>query len=164
MGTSADAANASSSGRDLSPPRGRNRSNSSREASGSTNSPGSHLVLNRPYAMNERMTTLPAERQQTISISPSQTREDDVKELKESVASNSSQNSPALPQPPVRCINPASEVNARLDTQVEVRVYPCNNSQSSSGKKKFTSFTVKPEVSFVGILRYRCIVTPYAFY
>ena len=47
---------------------------------------------------------------------------------------------------PVRCINPASEVNARLDTQVEVRVYPCNNSQSG-GKKKFTTFNVKPEVS-----------------
>ena len=44
-----------------------------------------------------------------------------------------------------RCINPASEVNARLDTQVEVRVYPCNNSQSG-GKKKFTTFNVKPEV------------------
>jgi hypothetical protein len=35
---------------------------------------------------------------------------------------------------PARCINPASDINARLDTQVEVRVYPCNNSQS--GKKK----------------------------
>lgn len=44
----------------------------------------------------------------------------------------------------VRCINPASEVNARLDTQVEVRVYPCNTSQAS-GKKKFTTFTIKPE-------------------
>ena len=47
---------------------------------------------------------------------------------------------------PTRCINPASEVNSRLDTQVEVRVYPCNNSQGS-GKKKFTTFTIKPEVS-----------------
>ena len=46
---------------------------------------------------------------------------------------------------PTRCINPASEVNSRLDTQVEVRVYPCNNSQGS-GKKKFTTFTIKPEV------------------
>lgn len=46
---------------------------------------------------------------------------------------------------PARCINPASEVNSRLDTQVEVRVYPCNNSQGS-GKKKFTTFTIKPEV------------------
>jgi len=45
---------------------------------------------------------------------------------------------------PVRCVNPASEVNARLDTQVEVRVYPCNNSQSN-GKKKFTTFNVRPE-------------------
>ena len=37
-------------------------------------------------------------------------------------------------------------MNARLDTQVEVRVYPCNNS-SSERKKKFTQFMVKPEVS-----------------
>ena len=49
---------------------------------------------------------------------------------------------------PTRCINPASEVNSRLDTQVEVRVYPCNNSQGS-GKKKFTTFTIKPEVRVV---------------
>lgn len=48
------------------------------------------------------------------------------------------------PPTPARCINPASDVNGRLDTQVEVRVYPCNNSQSG-GKKKFTSFTIKPE-------------------
>jgi len=46
--------------------------------------------------------------------------------------------------PPVRCLNPASEVNNRLDTQVEVRVYPCNNSQNN-GKKKFTTFNVRPE-------------------
>mmetsp|Transcript_32630 Transcript_32630/g.53943 ORF Transcript_32630/g.53943 Transcript_32630/m.53943 type:complete len:571 (-) Transcript_32630:103-1815(-) len=52
--------------------------------------------------------------------------------------------SPSASTTPVRCVNPASEVNARLDTQVEVRVYPCNNSQSS-GKKKFTTFNVKPE-------------------
>lgn len=45
---------------------------------------------------------------------------------------------------PSRCINPASDINARLDTQVEVRVYPCNNSQGN-GKKKFTTFNVKPE-------------------
>ena len=43
------------------------------------------------------------------------------------------------------CINPPSEVNARLDTQVEVRVYPCNNSNNDR-KKKFTQFMVKPEV------------------
>jgi len=51
--------------------------------------------------------------------------------------------------PPIRCINPASDINARLDTQVEVRVYPCNNSSQGSGKKKFTTFTIKPEVSFL---------------
>ena len=46
------------------------------------------------------------------------------------------------------CLNPSSEVNARLDTQVEVRVYPCNNSNNSDRKKKFTQFMVKPEVSY----------------
>mmetsp|Transcript_13857 Transcript_13857/g.27914 ORF Transcript_13857/g.27914 Transcript_13857/m.27914 type:complete len:655 (+) Transcript_13857:305-2269(+) len=51
---------------------------------------------------------------------------------------------PAFPMP-ARCINPASDINTRLDTQVEVRVYPCNNSQSSNSKKRFTSFTIKPE-------------------
>lgn len=56
---------------------------------------------------------------------------------------------PALRSPedhptPTRCINPASDINARLDTQVEVRVYPCNQSQSS-GKKKYMGFTIKPE-------------------
>lgn len=53
---------------------------------------------------------------------------------------------------PARCINPASEINSRLDTQVEVRVYPCNNSQGS-GKKKFTTFTIKPEVRSSGIAK-----------
>jgi hypothetical protein len=47
---------------------------------------------------------------------------------------------------PSRCINPASDINSRLDTQVEVRVYPCNNTQGN-GKKKFTTFNIKPEVS-----------------
>lgn len=89
--------------------------------------------------MADRTTTLPVERQQTGSISPPRvTDEEDVKEP-------ASTTSPAAA--PVRCINPASDVNGRLDTQVEVKVYPCNNSQSGSGKKKFTSFTVKPEVS-----------------
>lgn len=36
-----------------------------------------------------------------------------------------------------------TDINARLDTQVEVRVYPCNNSAGS--KKKYTTFTIKPE-------------------
>ena len=54
---------------------------------------------------------------------------------------------------PVRCINPASDINGRLDTQVEVRVYPCNNSQGA-GKKKFTTFAIKPEVSRFKVKRY----------
>jgi hypothetical protein len=107
--------------------------------------PNAHLILNRPYVMNDRTPTLPAERQLTGSISPVRIVED----TKPEPASSS-------PPPPVRCINPASEVNARLDTQVEVRVYPCNNSQSSSGKKKCTTFTVKPEVSTGGLSGFAC--------
>jgi len=57
---------------------------------------------------------------------------------------------------PVHCLNPASDINARLDTQVEVRVYPCNNNAQSGGKKKFTQFTVKPEgVIIQGTNRHR---------
>ena len=54
-------------------------------------------------------------------------------------------------QLPTNCLNPAADVNSRLDTQVEVRVYPCNNNNNNSGaaahlqKKKFTQFHVKPE-------------------
>lgn len=50
--------------------------------------------------------------------------------------------------PPASCLNPASDVNSRLDTQVEVRVYPCNNNNNGAnnmGKKKYSQFTVKPE-------------------
>jgi hypothetical protein len=108
--------------------------------------------LSRPFAMNDRTRT-----QQIGSTgggdatSPSLLRVED--------ASSSPSPSPAGSRGrerqrdansestlPVRCINPASEVNARLDTQVEVRVYPCNNSQGGA-KKKFTTFTIKPEVS-----------------
>jgi len=66
---------------------------------------------------------------QTPALTPKKSK---VKTGKEAVEQN------------VACINPPSEVNARLDTQVEVRVYPCNNS-SSERKKKFTQFMVKPE-------------------
>ena len=48
------------------------------------------------------------------------------------------------------CLNPAKEANDRLDTQVEVRVYPCNNN-SGNVKKKFSQFSVKPEVSCFGV-------------
>ena len=63
------------------------------------------------------------------------------------LASNKS-NSVSAPAAPLPCLNLASDVNSRLDTQVEVRVYPCNNNSGSGGKKKFTQFTVKPEVSY----------------
>lgn len=57
---------------------------------------------------------------------------------------------------PVHCLNPASEINARLDTQVEVRVYPCNNNSQVGNKKKFTQFNVKPEgVIIQGTNRHR---------
>lgn len=51
---------------------------------------------------------------------------------------------------PTSCLNPASDINGRLDTQVEVRVYPCNNNNNNggnnnTGKKKYSQFTVKPE-------------------
>lgn len=152
MGSSTSDAQPDSS-RDQSPSRGRNRSSSSRGSGNATDgNHGTHLVLNRPYAMDERTPTI-AERQLS-DISPSRSNDDSVKEPAVPVASTTTS-----PPPPVRCINPASEVNARLDTQVEVKVYPCNNSQSSSGKKKFTTFTVKPEVrlSFVTFHYPRCL-------
>ncbi len=138
MGSSTSDAQPDSS-RDQSPSRGRNRSSSSRGNGNATteSNHGAHLVLNRPYAMDDRTPTL-AERQ-ISDISPSRSNDDSIKQTAAPAASTTS-------TLPVRCINPASEVNARLDTQVEVKVYPCNNSQSSSGKKKFTTFTVKPEV------------------
>ena len=50
-------------------------------------------------------------------------------------------------QLPSNCLNTAAEINSQLDTQVEVRVYPCNNNSSANHpqKKKFTQFHVKPE-------------------
>ena len=43
-------------------------------------------------------------------------------------------------------LNAAVDINARLDTRVEVKVYPCSNSAGSGANKKFTQFTIKPEV------------------
>jgi len=61
------------------------------------------------------------------------------------LAPTSPSNEMVLSPAPQPCLNPASDINARLDTQVEVRVYPCNNNNGNHGKKKFTQFTVKPE-------------------
>ena len=60
---------------------------------------------------------------------------------------NSNNNSTLPTAVTQNCVNPASEINARLDTQVEVRVYPCTNNSNNGNKKKFTQFNVKPEVS-----------------
>jgi len=63
----------------------------------------------------------------------------------------------AVPMPLVAtpCLNQAKDVNDRLDTQVEVKVYPCNNN-SGNVKKKFSQFSVKPEgVIIQGTNRHR---------
>lgn len=106
----------------------------------------------RPFAMNERSRTASGGNNNSVhhDHAPTVLRVDDVsprgrtEKRADGDALASSATEPVLP---ARCINPASDVNSRLDTQVEVRVYPCNNSQGN-GKKKFTTFTIKPEVSF----------------
>jgi len=64
-------------------------------------------------------------------------------------------------QLPANCLNPATDINSRLDTQVEVRVYPCNNNNNNNPqKKKFTQFHVKPEgVIIQGTNRHRAAQT-----
>jgi len=95
--------------------------------------------LTRPYTISERSRTQPSFpenfQQTTVAPVPDDNAQNRGRERQREIVE--------VPTP-VRCINPASEVNARLDTQVEVRVYPCNNNQSG-GKKKFTTFTIKPE-------------------
>mmetsp|Transcript_7651 Transcript_7651/g.21769 ORF Transcript_7651/g.21769 Transcript_7651/m.21769 type:complete len:605 (-) Transcript_7651:78-1892(-) len=97
--------------------------------------------LPRPFGGSDRSRTPTGG--QGDATSPSVVRVDDVSP---STARGRTQSRDANMEPttPGRCINPASEVNSRLDTQVEVRVYPCNNTQAG-GKKKFTPFTIKPE-------------------
>jgi hypothetical protein len=97
--------------------------------------------LARPYGIVDRSRTVPAFTEQfQTTVAP-------VQEDNAQSRGRSQQRDIVEIPPPARCINPASEVNARLDTQVEVRVYPCNNNQSG-GKKKFTTFTIKPEVRY----------------
>lgn len=120
---------------------------------------GPPLILNRPGYNLERTQThvissdaagnSPDIRELPMSPSPVehsiQTPEpSSSKKVKK--GSNSSTKKPApikTMSPKTACINPASEINSKLDTQVEVRVYPCNNSTNT--KKKFTQFMVKPE-------------------
>jgi hypothetical protein len=106
----------------------------------------------RPFAMNDRVRT--SNQHSGGHNNPTFTRvEDVIPRGRERQREGSSD----LPTVPVRCINPASDVNSRLDTQVEVRVYPCNNSQGG-GKKKFTTFTIKPEVRTTVSVNHRKLV------
>jgi len=57
--------------------------------------------------------------------------------------------------PSASTMTTAREANGKMDTQVEVRVYPCNNN-SGNAKKKFSQFSVKPEgVIIQGTNRHR---------
>lgn len=100
----------------------------------------------RPFAISDRTRTQPVGSSTDVN-SPALVRVDDVTPPTGGSGSRGRerQRDGSEPTTPARCVNPASEVNGRLDTQVEVRVYPCNNSQGG-GKKKFTTFTIKPEV------------------
>lgn len=68
--------------------------------------------------------------------------------MEDSTTTNPASKPPAAVMP-AHCLNPASDINARLDTQVEVKVYPCNNNSAPGNKKKFTQFNVKPEVRII---------------
>lgn len=130
-------------------PQETNNTDSLPNAEGTTTgaAPSSNMMptLNRPIPISERSRTQPFP-SSGENFQPSIVPVDDFGVAKTGdVSRGRERQREAIEQPsPVRCINPASEVNARLDTQVEVRVYPCNNSQSG-GKKKFTTFTIKPE-------------------
>ena len=108
------------------------------------NPPDSSTPVNlRPVPLHERTRTQPIYVENDIACAAS------VEDAMPSPPSSPPQSrgrplvrDDALPLP-ARCINPASEVNARLDTQVEVRVYPCNN--NTSKKKAASSFTIRPE-------------------
>ncbi|CAB9506846.1 protein ligase MARCH7 [Seminavis robusta] len=103
------------------------------------NSTSADANLSRPFGITERSRTLSANDQfQTTTVAPILVQDDS------SAPNRGRERQREAAELPARCINPASDVNARLDTQVEVRVYPCNNNQSG-GKKKFTTFTIKPE-------------------
>lgn len=97
----------------------------------------------RPFAMNDRTRTNITGPNNGGDSTPTLIKIDDVSPRGRERQRDGTGSEFATP---VRCINPAADVNARLDTQVEVRVYPCNNNQGP-GKKKYTTFTIKPEVS-----------------
>lgn len=90
--------------------------------------------LNQPYIISQRIATDETQLLRVPSIHRHSLTMDE--EAKQPATTSTT-----------HCLNPASDINARLDTQVEVRVYPCNNNSTQGNKKKFTQFNVKPEVS-----------------
>eukprot|EP00573_Skeletonema_grethae_P002614 CAMPEP_0201688380 /NCGR_PEP_ID=MMETSP0578-20130828/2134_1 /ASSEMBLY_ACC=CAM_ASM_000663 /TAXON_ID=267565 /ORGANISM="Skeletonema grethea, Strain CCMP 1804" /LENGTH=777 /DNA_ID=CAMNT_0048172673 /DNA_START=272 /DNA_END=2605 /DNA_ORIENTATION=- len=146
-------------------------------ASSPTGAGGTSLA--RPYNISHRVTTedtqllIPQQPSGEVVIPPSISRRSGSipnintstsplhgSPTKKAAAGNDTNNttpSSTQLQLPPHCVNPASEINSRLDTQVEVRVYPCNNnSNNSTQKKKFTQFHVKPEgVIIQGTNRHR---------
>jgi hypothetical protein len=146
---------------------------------GNASSPIGVTTLNRPYNISHRVSTddtqllIPQQPSGGVVIPPSISRRGgSVTNLTTSDHSSpmqggsptkaGGQTTPSPTSftqllPPPHCLNPASEINSRLDTQVEVRVYPCNNNNNNSTqKKKFTQFHVKPEgVIIQGTNRHR---------
>jgi hypothetical protein len=136
-----DTAISPSNGHPQNPPFPEEENNMSSNANGPSSD---GFSLARPFGMSDRSRTQPTLQQNEAS--PSLVRVDDASPTSGSRGRERQRDGTIEAAAPVRCINPASDINSRLDTQVEVRVYPCNNSQGG-GKKKFTTFTIKPEVS-----------------
>lgn len=114
--------------------------------SGHNNISDSTPLSLRPVPLNERTRTQPMYYAADNDLGPSVSVDDVISSPPSSPPQARGRplvRDDLLPTP-ARCINPASDVNARLDTQVEVRVYPCNNSNSSK-KKAASSFTIRPE-------------------
>eukprot|EP00590_Aulacoseira_subarctica_P003380 CAMPEP_0172430288 /NCGR_PEP_ID=MMETSP1064-20121228/53823_1 /TAXON_ID=202472 /ORGANISM="Aulacoseira subarctica , Strain CCAP 1002/5" /LENGTH=774 /DNA_ID=CAMNT_0013176239 /DNA_START=102 /DNA_END=2426 /DNA_ORIENTATION=- len=101
-----------------------------------------HLVLNRPEPLANRICTYSAPGPSLTSVIP-------VSPIvgRGISATVPTENTMPVASSVLPCLNPSSEINARLDTQVEIKVYPCSNSSHSGGnaRKKVTQFMVKPE-------------------
>eukprot|EP00986_Skeletonema_menzelii_P006942 scaffold2627_cov142-Skeletonema_menzelii.AAC.6 len=158
---------------------GQSNENNNGMGGSDASSPVGGTTLTRPYNISHRVTTedtqllIPQQPSGEVVIPPSISRRsgslsnintsNDSSPLhgsstKKAVGNTTpSSVSPTQLRLPPHCVNPASEINSRLDTQVEVRVYPCNNnSNNNTQKKKFTQFHVKPEgVIIQGTNRHR---------
>jgi hypothetical protein len=113
----------------------------------------SHIRLNRPEPLTNRVTTYVLAGpsiSSSIPISPVIRAKSTSPVVIDNAPSALALASSVSLAPP--CLNPAADINARLDTQVEIKVYPCSNSSHSgnNGRKKVTQFMVKPEVRAQG--------------